>query len=67
MGSRHVPCARFMASRKSAAVSSSQRTESRPGAAGVCAPVVETIEALDATRRAMESRDDRCMGSPLLV
>src|SRR5205085_354317 len=51
-GSKHVPCARVMASRKSAAVSSSQWTESRPGATGDCA------HAVDAKSTAMGSNDD---------
>src|SRR5881396_2498338 len=51
-GSRHVPCARAMASRKSAAVSSSQCTESLLCAESDCAHTIEAQSAL------MESSSD---------
>src|SRR5437667_11742567 len=65
-GSRHVPCARPMASRKSAAVSSSQCTDSlfcvdgcdgAGAAAGACAHTMEAQSAL------MESSSVLCTGS----
>src|SRR6266496_2719575 len=60
-GSRHVPCARVMASRKSAAVSSSQCTESLLGADGDCADMVDAKSAV------IESSDDVRTCSPLQV
>src|SRR5689334_1618307 len=60
IGSRQVPCARVMASRKSAAVNSSQWTESGR-AAGACA------NALDANSTDMTSDDDLRTDPPLLV
>src|SRR6266702_271306 len=65
-GSTHVPCARVMASRNSAAVSSSQCTESLScvddgdgagAAAGACAHTMEAQSAL------MESNSVLCTGS----
>src|SRR2546428_985032 len=65
-GSRHVPCARVMASRNSAAVSSSQCTEGLScvddgdgagAAAGACAHTMEAQSAL------MESNSVLCTGS----
>src|SRR5204862_5372591 len=48
-GSRQVPCARAMASLKSAAVSSSQCTEGLLCAAGDCAQRIEAQSALMAS------------------
>src|SRR3989442_8030767 len=69
-GSRHVPCARAMASRKSAAVSSSQCTESLLCAdggdaagedAGDCAHTIAVQSVL------MESSSDLYKGPPAMV
>src|SRR5947199_10317773 len=52
-GSRHVPCARAMASRKSAAASSSQCTESL-----LCAEGGDCVHALEAQSALMEGGSD---------
>src|ERR1041384_318406 len=54
-GSRHVPCARLMASRKSAADSSSQCTESLVGA-GDCATTTAADKRFKATRIDLDTR-----------
>src|SRR5437870_13691787 len=60
-GSRHVPWARPMASRKSAAVSSSQWTEGLLCTAGDCAHTSEAQRAL------IETSSDLCTCPPPLI
>src|SRR5579859_4005408 len=60
-GNRHVPCARAMPSLKSAAVNSSQCTESLVCGAGCCAPSDEAQKTL------MESRSDLRTFPPLVA
>src|SRR6059036_309180 len=62
-GKRHVPCARAMPSRNSAADSSSQCTESL-GCAGDCAHAIDTIGAPSTL---MDSSNDLYKGPPAKV
>src|SRR5437867_276271 len=65
-GSRHVPCARVMASRNSAAVSSSQCTESllcADGCDGAGEDAGDCAHKMEAQRALMESSSVLCKGS----